>query len=431
MDSLDSSEQEAFHKLKLGNVASFFDVKINGHLVEALLGGWSPEFHVFRLGVFELSPTLEEYGRLLSVPFDQDKIVLPTYRASWKTKVSSFVGVKRGFLEKLDGEENYFRCSLKFLIDYLSLRNPSWISTPSFVGPPGSWPQYCFRALALAIVGHVLLPLSFNYIDMQILEVVEQIMTGHSFIPMLLVETFRALDRCVQKRGGFFRGCISLLQIWLLEHLKFCNPLATPAFMRQDLIESHCSFSDIPPFLDSPEMWYDQLIMLAPDMLGIPVIEAIKDVVEFGPSSEKLISRLLAGWKSRVKTTFGDDQESRHRRICQMTHRLLSPLCFSSASLCRNAGLKAEVAKMGIEAVAYQDRIRDLKAQVDVLETVNEEFYTGMHTNRKKSRRHQSTSQAESSSQVVEPSQGYPPSHEVAHGPDHHEAPPSSGNKFE
>ncbi|KAF8395605.1 hypothetical protein HHK36_019555 [Tetracentron sinense] len=250
----------------------------------------------------------------------------------------------------------------------------------------------------------------------QILEVAEQIMTGHSFIPMLLTETFRALDRCVQKRGGFFRGLTFLL------------------------------------FQDSPEMWYDQLIMLAPDMMvwkcswlhvveiisgtsgrhhliliglrgsshyfpnrvvrqfgrtqSIPVIEAIKDVVEFGPSSEKLISRLLVGWKSRVKSTFGDDQES---LVTGEYVRWLIDCCLPYVSpphpcvgekrkepmntvliedqpnykeleeritslLAKNAGLKAEVAKMGIEAAAYQDCIQDLRAQVDVLETVNEEF---------------------------------------------------------
>ncbi|KAF8364663.1 hypothetical protein HHK36_033343 [Tetracentron sinense] len=308
LDSLDSSKQEAFENLKLfsklGTVASLFRVKINGHLVEAALGCWSLEFHVFKLGVFELSPTLEEYGRLMSVPFDQDRIVIPFHRARWKSKATSFLGVKQGFLKKLDGEENYYRCSLKFLVDNFSPKNPSWISTSSFMGLPGSWPQYHFRALALAVVGHVLFPLSFNFIDMQVVEVVEQIMNGHSFIPMLLAETFRTLDRCVQKR-------------------------------------------------DSPEMWYDQLVLLVPDMLvwkcswlhvveilsgasgkhhlvliglrgsshyipnwivrqfgrtqDFPIIEAIKDVVEFGSSSEKLISRLLAGWKSRMKNAFGHD----------------------------------------------------------------------------------------------------------------------------
>ncbi|KAF8391075.1 hypothetical protein HHK36_023375 [Tetracentron sinense] len=426
-----SSEQEAFQKLKLGNVASLFNVKINGHLVEAALGCWSPEFHVFKLGVFELCPALEEYGRLLSVPFDQDRIVLPSYQASWKSKASSFLRVKRGFLEKLDGDENYFRCSLKFFVDYFSPRNPNWISTPSFVGLLGSWPQYHFRALALVVVGHVLFSLSFKFIDMQVLEVVEQIMTGHSFILMLLAETFRALDRCVQKRGGFFRGCIFLLQVWLLEHLKCCNPLATPAFMRQDLIESHCSFSEIPPFLDSPEMWYDQLVLLAPDMLvlkcswlhvveiisstsrkhhlillglrrsshyfpnrvvrqfgctqDIPSIEVMTDVVEFGPSSEKLISDLLVGWRSRVRSTFGDGQDSlatieyiRWLGDCYPPYVSPSRPCIGekrkdpmndlliddqpsykvlevkvTSLLVENAGLKAEVAKMESEAAAY------------------------------------------------------------------------------
>ncbi|KAF8395601.1 hypothetical protein HHK36_019551 [Tetracentron sinense] len=42
--------------------------------------------------------------------------------------------------------------------------------------------------------------------------------------------------------------------------------------------------------------------------------------------------------------------------------------------LVENEGLKTEVAKMGSEATAYQDRIKDLKAQVDILKTVNEEF---------------------------------------------------------
>ncbi|KAF8389240.1 hypothetical protein HHK36_025933 [Tetracentron sinense] len=438
----------AFERLRLGTVASLFNVRINGHLAEAALGCWNPEFHVFRFGVFELCP---KYGRLLSVPFDQDKIVIPFPRASWKGKAASFLGVKRGFLEKLDGED-YHRCSLEFLMDYFAPRNPSWIGTSSFMGTPDSWPQYRLRAMALAIVGHVLFPLSFNFIDMQVVEVVEQVMTGHSFIPILLAETFRALDRCVQKKGGFFKGCISLLQIWILEHLKFCNPLATPAFMRQDLIKSHCSFSNIPPFLDSPESWYDQLITLAPDVLvwkcswlhvvevisgtsgrnhliliglrgssqyfpnrvvrqfgrtqGIPVIEAITDVVDFGPSSEKLLSHLLVGWRSRVKSTFGDDQESLvtgeyvrwltdccipyvpppHPSVGEKRKEPMSTVLIEdqpnykeleeriTSLLAENAGLKAEVAKMGVEAAAYQDCIRDLRAQVNVLGAVNEEF---------------------------------------------------------
>ncbi|KAF8380545.1 hypothetical protein HHK36_028032 [Tetracentron sinense] len=396
LDSLDSSEQEAFKKLKLGTVASLFNVKIKGHLVEAALGCWSLEFHVFKLGVFELSPTLEEYGRLMSVPFDQDRIVIPFCRASWKSKAASLLEVKRGFLEKLDGEENYYRCSLKFLVDNFFPRNPSWISTSSFIGLPGSWLQYRFRALALAVVGHVLFPLSFNFIDMKVVEVVEQIINGHSFIPMLLAETFRALDRCVQKRGGFFRGCISLLQVWLLEHLKFSNLLTTPAFMRQDLIESHYAFSEISLYLDSPETWYDQLVLLVPNMLvwkcswlhvleilsDIPIIEAIKDVVEFGSSSEELISRLFVGWKSRVRNTFGDDQDS----FATIEKEPMNVLLIEdqpsykeleekvTSLLVENEDLKAEVTKLGSEAAVYRDRIKDLKTQVDTLETVNEEF---------------------------------------------------------
>ncbi|KAF8413247.1 hypothetical protein HHK36_001223 [Tetracentron sinense] len=175
--------------------------------------------------------------------------------------------------------------------------------------------------------------------------------------------------------------------------------------------EAFQKLSKVPPFLDSPEMWYDQLILLAPDMLvwkcswlhvvevlsgisgkdhlilvglrgsshylpnrvvrqfgrtqDIPVIEALKDVVEFGPSTEKLVSRLLVGWKSRVRNTFGDYQDS------LATIKVEAKV---TSLLAENAGLKAEVAKMGSEATAYQDRIKDLKAQVDVLETVNEEF---------------------------------------------------------
>ncbi|KAF8396983.1 hypothetical protein HHK36_018621 [Tetracentron sinense] len=309
LDSLDSSKQEAFENLKLfsklGTVASLFRVKINGHLVEAALGCWSLEFHVFKLGVFELSPTLEEYGRLMSVPFDQDRIVIPFHRARWKSKATSFLGVKQGFLKKLDGEENYYRCSLKFLVDNFSPKNPSWISTSSFMGLPGSWPQYYFRALALAVVGHVLFPLSFNFIDMQVVEVVEQIMNGHSFIPMLLAETFRTLDRCVQKRE-ILSGASGK------HHLVLIGLRGSSHYIPNWIVRQFGRTQDF------------------------PIIEAIKDVVEFGSSSEKLISRLLAGWKSRMKKAFGHDYKNHLLRgVYQMACRLLFPLCFSSASLRR------------------------------------------------------------------------------------------------
>ncbi|KAF8400140.1 hypothetical protein HHK36_013436 [Tetracentron sinense] len=274
--------------------------------------------------------------------------------------------VKR-WLDSLDSSEQEAFQKLK--LDYFSPRNSSWISTPSFVGLPGSWPQYRFHALALAVVGHVLFPLSFNFIDMQ---------------------------------------------IWLLEHLKFYNPLATPAFMRWDLIKSHCAFSEIPPILDSPEMWYDQLVLLAPKMLvwkcsWLHVVEILSGT--FGkhhiiPIGLRGSNHYLPNLKSRAKNTFGDDQDSlatieyiRWLGVCYPPYVSPSQPCTGdkrkepinvmliedqplykeleekvTSLLAENAGLKTEVSKMGSEAVAYQDRIKDLKAQIGVLETVNEEF---------------------------------------------------------
>ncbi|KAF8399684.1 hypothetical protein HHK36_015555 [Tetracentron sinense] len=336
-----------------GNSPSLLNVELNGHLMEAALACWNPSISVFRFGSTEIAPTLEEYARLLRVSLESD-IVMPIFPESYKNKFVRLLGIRRNSLEKLGEENSFQRCTLKFLIDHFAPRNPAWISTPMYTGKEEEWPKHRANALALAIAGHLLFPMSYVCIDAALVDIIVQIESGHTFVPMLLAETFRALNQCSSQRRGFFKGCQSLLQIWLLEHLSFCNPLRSVGLFRQDLIHLHCHFSEPPSSLCRPEEWHACLIssqdnfvwrclwfhdfkpvlnfpgrnhmilvglhgsaLYAPNRVvrqfgwtqDIPVVdEEICDVVDFGPSSGTLIAQLAKAWREREVWNAYDDK---------------------------------------------------------------------------------------------------------------------------
>ncbi|KAF8369279.1 hypothetical protein HHK36_032711 [Tetracentron sinense] len=351
--SLDREEQDMLDSMKLGNSPSLLNVELNGYLMEAALACWNPSILVFRFGSTEIAPTLEEYARLLRVSLESD-IAMPIFPESYKNKFVRFLGIRQNSLEKLDEEGSFKRCTPKFLIDHFAPRNPTWISTPMYTGKKEEWPKHRGNALALAIAGHLLFPMSYVCIDAALVDIIVQIESGHTFVPMLLAETFRSLNQCSSQRRGFFKGCQSLLQIWLLEHLSFCNPLRSVGLFRQDLIHLHCHFSEPPSSLCRPEEWHARLIssqdnfvwrclwfhdfkpvlnfpgrnhmilvglhgsaLYAPNRVvrqfgwtqDIPVVdEEICDVVDFSPSSGTLIAQLAKAWKEREVWNAYDDK---------------------------------------------------------------------------------------------------------------------------
>lgn len=56
-------------------------------------------------------------------------------------------------------------------------------------------------------------------VDLDLLEFIYQIKRGHTFVPTLIVDTFRALN--IVKPD--LEYCVALLQIWFLEHIVLCR----------------------------------------------------------------------------------------------------------------------------------------------------------------------------------------------------------------
>lgn len=67
----------------------------------------------------------------------------------------------------------------------------------------------------------------------------EQIEQGHTFVPALITDTIRALYITKATLSTHLECCVSLSQIWFLEHLVACKPLITKGLLQEDLIRAH------------------------------------------------------------------------------------------------------------------------------------------------------------------------------------------------
>ncbi|KAG5571590.1 hypothetical protein H5410_061356 [Solanum commersonii] len=82
----------------------------------------------------------------------------------------------------------------------------------------------CF-AFMVAFLELIVFPKRDNHIDIRLAGVVKALTTMESptILPMILVDMFRALTKCI-KGEMYFEGCNILLQIWFLEHLYHHDP---------------------------------------------------------------------------------------------------------------------------------------------------------------------------------------------------------------
>lgn len=55
---------------------SFF-IMINLELVGAIVDKWDTKSRVFRFGTIKLCPIIDEYARLIGVPRDCEKVIIP------------------------------------------------------------------------------------------------------------------------------------------------------------------------------------------------------------------------------------------------------------------------------------------------------------------------------------------------------------------
>jgi hypothetical protein len=106
-----SAEDTLAFRRQYENILSLLSIRVHYLLIEALI--WDRNTACFRFGNFELTPTLEEFFRLLDLPHDRNKLVQP-FAPGGKNNLSSLLACSR--LELTPGlEGSPSKCSLKFI----------------------------------------------------------------------------------------------------------------------------------------------------------------------------------------------------------------------------------------------------------------------------------------------------------------------------
>lgn len=80
------------------------------------------------------------------------------------------------------------------------------------------------HALAFCLIGRFLISIGTPYVPIQICELIPFLAKGHNLIPMVLTETLNSLDKIHEDPKVLLGGSPILLQMWLLERLKFLSP---------------------------------------------------------------------------------------------------------------------------------------------------------------------------------------------------------------
>lgn len=188
-------------KSRLGGTLTLTKVKLDWELLEAATSCWDPEARVFRFGMYEMCPTLEEFSGLLSVSSKLEAVV-PKPKNGYATTIADYLGIPKKRIPR--DSDNLFRfCPIKFLVQ--------------------TEEETKFKALTVAVVSQLLLFRDPEQVDGLVFEVLKSLKDGKSLIPIVLAETISSLTRCAAHRNGRLCGSPALLQIWLREHIPFLS----------------------------------------------------------------------------------------------------------------------------------------------------------------------------------------------------------------
>lgn len=71
---------------------SLLELKVNRWLIESLISKQDDIDPVFRFGTINLCPTIEEYSKLLGVPYDTESMIAPSFNQGFKYEYPKLFG---------------------------------------------------------------------------------------------------------------------------------------------------------------------------------------------------------------------------------------------------------------------------------------------------------------------------------------------------
>ncbi|KAH0716665.1 hypothetical protein KY290_012926 [Solanum tuberosum] len=162
----------------LGGLIALISIETDRHLIKSLLKFWDSERLVFKFRDFELTPTIEEIGGFLGLPYRDREMIVPhnsTPRSFMKQMGMQFLYSRFGDEE---GHENFHR---------------------EFSCSPAKWERYRLNAFTVALLGSLVFPREGGKIYTSLSYVVRMMARGgKTIVPMILAEIIRALTKCTK-----------------------------------------------------------------------------------------------------------------------------------------------------------------------------------------------------------------------------------------
>ena len=217
---MSAEAKSEFKCFGLDPLLSLRHVKLETNLLTAATYFWDPQIHVFRFNYEELCPTMEEFCALYGVspvgPF-----ILPTPRPSFLTSFSNFLGIHQQYASMF--VKDHMVDLMKLATSFLAYDSKGILK---FTFP-------IKHALAFCLIGRFLISTGTPHVPIQICELIPFLAKGHNLIPMVLAETLNSLDKVHEDPKIPLGGSPILLQMWLLERLKFLSPTVITPYKPQ------------------------------------------------------------------------------------------------------------------------------------------------------------------------------------------------------
>ncbi|KAH7839300.1 hypothetical protein Vadar_002368 [Vaccinium darrowii] len=218
-DSFTAAEKELF-KATFGGIASLLPVVVTEGFLQAVCRFWCPSLNLFRFGMNELTPSVEEYHKFLQMRPSLDILARFPFRASPKLALSRLTGIRKSFVD-VGVEDGISVVNVEFLTRFFAVPGSYDNSQNPFMHH-GDGPVPLSRrvnALGFVLLAGLFFPRDDGRLDMRVALYVEEILAGRTIIPILLAETFRSLTAFSLNPSGHFGGCIELLFVWLVGHV--------------------------------------------------------------------------------------------------------------------------------------------------------------------------------------------------------------------
>jgi hypothetical protein len=188
LDQLDGIGWLNFQNHRMTSLRRIRDVAIRPELLRAAVQFWDPEVHVFRFGIHELCPTVEEFHAYLG-GFNLEVPAIPLQGVNFANVLSSKLGISNNAAK--------------------SMLQGGVINIPRIIAqfPPEGF------ALCLCLLAAFLFVCSDGQASSQLVGVAMQIEERKDVAPMVLAETLMGLDRVRAGETNVFGGSALILQV--------------------------------------------------------------------------------------------------------------------------------------------------------------------------------------------------------------------------